>query len=449
MSSEANKPLHLFIARSSGASKGDTEATKTFLKRSLEYTRQVYEEEFGLLDPDLVFFWVFIQSSNRPFSGQGETRTTIRKILERGKSENRPVVLVINGWDGLSTSPVALTNLLGPYVDQVNITLEMFVETPRRFRKVSVPDALRVLSDEYEGEFNDLVLPHSTLEFCRKVNVIRIIKMNLSENNARLKEESEGCNIIPDTEDKWPCPICEQPFRTSARLNSHTHSVHPTKSEQKNLFCPHCGEQFSRKDHKDDHVEAIICKEHPGYNAKQAAKQAEQEAGNPAPKRASRGTKRTRTQRRTEEATSSDGAAPSYYDIKANTANFPPVDISLPEAERVIYRDEVWCRYPGCCHPHQFSSPSKLRTHYRTIHNFLYPAQGRSPQKDRVCYEQAGLKYLAKCAHFGWQNVDPAPDPSSVPPVRLAKRARTTAKGDDDASGGDSVDRGNPTGPPD
>ncbi|KAL2872134.1 uncharacterized protein BJX67DRAFT_100980 [Aspergillus lucknowensis] len=71
-------------------------------------------------------------------------------------------MLVVNGWDGLSTNPVAMTNLFAPYINEVQIMMRIFVVNPLVFRQVSVKDAVEVLRGKVEGKLEDLEMPYHT-----------------------------------------------------------------------------------------------------------------------------------------------------------------------------------------------------------------------------------------------------------------------------------------------
>ncbi|KAL2814664.1 hypothetical protein BJX63DRAFT_431318 [Aspergillus granulosus] len=410
MSNEAGN-LVLFIARASGASNGDTTRTKARLMESLDYTREAYEETYGPLVSGRFSSFVFIQGSNRSFQGQGKAVGTITGILERGKRENCPVMLVINGWDGLSTNPVALVNLFGPYIDQVQIWMRVFVGDPRFFRQVSVPHAMEVLAGDgdHEGDLDDLVLPYSTIEYIKKITLIRTIKWDIADDMAKLKAESTLRNTPPEIGEKLVCPTCGETFQNSRCLNSHKHHVHPDPDTENDRTCPHCQVAFARTDGLARHLADAICKENPNHVEK------------PPTKRAPRGSK-SKTARHEEESGNSDGSYPSYYQIPMNTPNFPRVDPSAPFEERTVYRGEVFCRYPNCNSTRKFSEPTKLRTHYKG-HGFEYPAQPRSnPTGARRKFEEDGLKFLARCAHYGSNRIDLV----GPQPMRGVKRARDT-----------------------
>ncbi|OJJ64836.1 hypothetical protein ASPSYDRAFT_39603 [Aspergillus sydowii CBS 593.65] len=329
--------LVLFIARRSNCD-GTAEATKDGLRQGLTHTRRKYVGQYGLLNPeDNIKSLVFIQSSNKAFPRDGDTVRHIKAVLNNGRATNRPVVLAVNGWDGLSTNSVALVDLFRPYIDEVQITMAIWLQELQVFRKVSVKHAVLVLSGEYEGELEDLELPWATKEYIGKIQVIASWKNNISVDTLELRQETMNRNRVPNANGNgWFCefPDCDKVCQTSERLVDHKHKHHGPK-----VSCRYCGREFTRTDHRDRH-EKEVCRENPTVRA---AKEAE-----PPKKRAKRGSK-SKTLKREEGVVASDDGVPPYQLIQQNTWNFPRVDKDAPFSERVVYKMEVFCRFPECC----------------------------------------------------------------------------------------------------
>ncbi|KAL4920679.1 hypothetical protein BDW62DRAFT_198569 [Aspergillus aurantiobrunneus] len=169
MSSDYLKYIVLFIAWASGGNgHGGREGTREYLTSSLGYTVGEYEKEYGLNRGEPINLLPFLQSSNAKIPPNGEAATKLRSILEAGKTSGRPVALVLDGWDGLTTNMAVFQSLFQPYVDEVDIILSVFAGKPRIFFQFCVRDVLRVMSGEYEdGQEDDT--PKPGMEFVSNI----------------------------------------------------------------------------------------------------------------------------------------------------------------------------------------------------------------------------------------------------------------------------------------
>ncbi|OGM46862.1 hypothetical protein ABOM_005032 [Aspergillus bombycis] len=161
--------LVLFIARADCEEEGWQE----FLSQSLSYTRAAYVNHYGPLSEELPFL-VFAQSSNRQFSSDTVPKT-ITELLTRGKESGLPVVIVMNGWDGLTTNPVVMINLFRPWLNDVAISIRVFAGDPRRFFEVSLVHAIEALLGEYEDDDEAPDLPYDTQLFLHKFRALYYI----------------------------------------------------------------------------------------------------------------------------------------------------------------------------------------------------------------------------------------------------------------------------------
>ncbi|KJJ34599.1 hypothetical protein AFLA70_413g000771 [Aspergillus flavus AF70] len=168
--------LALFVARASS----EEEGWQDYLRNSLLYTRNAYVRHYGPLSEELPFL-VFAQSSNRRFPSDPVPRT-ITALLTRGRETGRPVVMVINGWDGLSTNPIVLVDLFEAWINEVDITLRVFAGNPRRFFEVSVVHAIEAIRGDYEDDDEAPVLPSDTKIFVDKVHAYYL--MGITRNSS-------------------------------------------------------------------------------------------------------------------------------------------------------------------------------------------------------------------------------------------------------------------------
>ncbi|KNG86305.1 hypothetical protein ANOM_005208 [Aspergillus nomiae NRRL 13137] len=171
--------LVLFVARADCEEEGWQE----FLNHSLSYTRAAYVNHYGPLSEELPFL-VFAQSSTRKFASD-TVPSTIAELLATGKETGLPVVIVMNGWDGLTTNPVVMFNLFGPWINDVDISLRVFAGEPRTFFGVSVVHVIEALrGDHDDDEAPDL--PYDTQLFLDKFHALHYMGItgNLSPPSA-------------------------------------------------------------------------------------------------------------------------------------------------------------------------------------------------------------------------------------------------------------------------
>ncbi|KAB8263538.1 hypothetical protein BDV32DRAFT_146355 [Aspergillus pseudonomiae] len=173
--------LVLFVARADCEEEGWQE----FLNHSLSYTRAAYVNHYGPLSEELPFL-VFAQSSTRKFTSD-TVPSTITELLTRGKETGLPVVIVMNGWDSLTTNSVVMVNLFGPWISDVAISLRVFADEPRRFFEVSVVHAIEALRGDHDDEDDEAPdLPYDTQLFLDKFHALHYMGItgNLSPPSA-------------------------------------------------------------------------------------------------------------------------------------------------------------------------------------------------------------------------------------------------------------------------
>ncbi|OJI98949.1 hypothetical protein ASPVEDRAFT_25791 [Aspergillus versicolor CBS 583.65] len=204
------------------------------------------------------------KNPNKEFSGDGDTVRQIKAVLNNGRATNRPVMLAVNDWDGLSTNSVALVNSFRPYINEGQITMVIWLQELQVFRKVSVKHAIMMLSGEYEGDVDDFDLPWATKEYIGKIQVIAAWKNNISVDILELRRETRNRTRVPSVDgNSW--------FYTSTTAR-----------------CRYCGREFTRADHRGRHEKEVPL-ENPTVRA---AKEAE-----PPKKRAKRSSKSKTLQR--------------------------------------------------------------------------------------------------------------------------------------------------------
>jgi hypothetical protein len=65
----------------------------------------------GRFDGSSIKSFVFIQSSNPPFRRAGEVMLYFQVLFDKAKQLDRDVLLVVSGWDGLTTNQGAFQRL--------------------------------------------------------------------------------------------------------------------------------------------------------------------------------------------------------------------------------------------------------------------------------------------------------------------------------------------------
>lgn len=166
--------LFVFIARSPV---GDRRQTKERLKDSLELTKVAYENNYGPIEsPYDIEFFTFKHSSHKPFQPAGDVLPYFKEI--RSKVEpyyDGRLILVINGWDGLTTDYASFLTLFSEWAERV--TLRVYSEEsgtePGGFFQVNVSQVCDVFAGKIEFDYDepgqrDSLLDDSTALFLRK-----------------------------------------------------------------------------------------------------------------------------------------------------------------------------------------------------------------------------------------------------------------------------------------
>lgn len=136
----------LFVARSSS---GNRQERNDFLKSSLEWIKHSYEKCYGAITSDCRFF-TFVHHSNRPLRPIGEVSMYFAQLRTELEMCNGRLVVILNGWDGLSTNNLSFVRLFSGWADRITLRVwsEESIYAPRRFFEVSVSEACKVFSGE-------------------------------------------------------------------------------------------------------------------------------------------------------------------------------------------------------------------------------------------------------------------------------------------------------------
>ena len=160
-------------------------------------------------------------------------------------------------------------------------------------------------------------------------------------------------------------------FDTSVQLCNHMHKHHGVKCKPR---CQYCSEEFVRADRGDHHKKEIL--QRPGYVQQYSAPRAPRDS-------------KLRTAKREEEAVTSNNGIPTHLAIKHSTVDFPRIDPEAELADRLVYRGEVWCRYPGCVR--QVSVDQYSRELFFLNLYSLFPSQTNHLPRPDTCHSRLEL----------------------------------------------------------
>ncbi|KAJ5875672.1 uncharacterized protein N7473_013019 [Penicillium subrubescens] len=420
----------VFVARSSAGKKDQTEP---FLRSSLEHTKRCYERTYGQLNGE-VGFLTFIQRSNLPLPSSGHVIRTLDEAIAKVKAGGGKLLVVINGWDGLTTNVGSFNRLFN--ADSAQIAIRVFAEVPRQFFHVNVAQVIDIFmgkividpsleptDEDNEDDENNAVdvglrdelnaeeqrLESSTAQFYRMFMSVFASKADLSAAKVRLDAQSGHRNTDPAVQQmRYTCPVpgCRRAFPLQKLLHAHSRQHNPEQVEQRT--CPHCRKTFTRKDSLTRHLET--CGNRPGVLKEQRRKKPF----------AKRGTLEIQVPQGLPAL--SDLAPPTYMELTpAQVRQLPRIEINSAVLEArsalanktcdVIYRGELYCRYLECENTRRFAKPGKLRRHYEDSHKYTFPAWSTilptSAQKEHT----AGILWLTKWALGEKENAGQQPFP--------------------------------------
>jgi hypothetical protein len=375
-------------------------------------------------------FLTFAHQSNIPLAIHGEVdRFFAQAINEVKVTGDGKLLVVMNGWDGLTTDLGSFLSIFR--TNATRITIRVFAESPRSFFQVNVEQAIKVLDgtirinpyveemmptenfdQETQNCFRDAeaLLEHSTARFCREFNSIHAIKMDWSSVKYRLQAASHQRNTDPAMArnlEKWKCPEpgCGKTFPEYHVYYAHRR-VHLGQTIK--FSCDFCERTFTRDDARNHH-QKMTCAKRPGHEIEEHARKKPKAA-----LRGSRPIKPTKGMPR-----SSDGSVDYYQLSETQIRSLPRLETDPHVAASLslinkrcdlIYKGEIYCRWPGCKTVTKYSSPSKLRLHYKNAHKYEYPHYSSGVLEERSQKEHVGgLLWLTKAALHGKENAGEKP----------------------------------------
>ncbi|OQE23298.1 hypothetical protein PENFLA_c011G07046 [Penicillium flavigenum] len=396
------------------------------------------------------------QSSNTPLRPTGEVSSFFASLRNEVEEYEGELLIVVNGWDGLTTDRMSFYNLFSHWAERITLRIysQESIWQQKKFFEVNVTQVCSVFRGEIEFDIeeldNDFSLKDSTALFIRRFSAISLIKEDISVVSTELRALTNVRNEQPESRNlsKHICGDCNIPFPTSVDLNRHMHHKHEKhENPEMDLRCKFCGYLFSRKDHRDRHVketcpqnrpkQTLACeividtpcllKEEPtvarecsaGLQVPPPDQQtlAKQEPPAKKLKRCRRGSK-IRFLPPEALPKGSDNGILSYYQLTERHARHLPRLELNPEnlngmEKDIVYKGELFCRYPKCEHFKRYSQPTKLRTHYEQSHRFRY--QASSPghlNKFGEHLHAEGIEWLARWAQLGQDEAGERPIPT-------------------------------------
>ncbi|OOQ81528.1 hypothetical protein PEBR_42686 [Penicillium brasilianum] len=227
--------------------------------------------------------------------------------------------------------------------------------------------------------------------------------MDYASVKQALESHARQRNTDPDMTraiDKWKCPEpnCGKAFPEYDTYYAHR-SIHIGESTQ--FRCSHCNQAFTRKDTRDRHQNKT-CLKRPGQDESLPAAKRPKAARGSLPTKILKGMPRN-----------SDGST-DYYGLNAEQIQAmsrlefdPDVLSSLPMSHEkcdVIYKGELYYRWPGCKIVTKYASTSKLRVHYANSHCYEFPGFiSRTLDKRSQQKHIEGFLWLTKAAYMEWR----------------------------------------------
>ncbi|KAJ5974673.1 hypothetical protein N7481_011883 [Penicillium waksmanii] len=253
------------------------------------------------------------------------------------------LIIVMNGFDGLSTHEVSFLNLLEAHTEMCD--LFAFADDPRdesqprRFFQANTEQVCQII----RGDIN-LIDGQEDVDELESGSGSGIRTLELFQG---LRKITKNRNVNPKTRNlgKYPCngkcgeKDCKQKFATNYEPSYHLH-----RAKKDNLECRlGCGQKFTKPYSRDRH-EKDTCKKRPGFEEKKQKRARKRPAEAPLPR-------------------TSDGGRLDYSGAISNpalaqnmpiiitdeavlTANGLPTDAAY--RGDVIYRGERVCRWPDC-----------------------------------------------------------------------------------------------------
>ncbi|KAF9883836.1 hypothetical protein FE257_002726 [Aspergillus nanangensis] len=115
------KIITVFLARSSTGIRTEKDG---WLRKSLEHTKTAYERHYGLQDTVETDYrhYTFVHQSNEPFARTGETSKYFANLRAEVEKYDGKLVVVINGWDGLTTDRHSVVKLFSSQRDPITVS---------------------------------------------------------------------------------------------------------------------------------------------------------------------------------------------------------------------------------------------------------------------------------------------------------------------------------------
>ncbi|KAF3021317.1 hypothetical protein E8E15_007923 [Penicillium rubens] len=448
----ARKRVVALVARSSSGSRMEKD---DYLLWSLEWTKLFYEKIYGKIQSECRFL-TFVQSSNTPLRPTGEVSSFFASLRNEVEEYEGELLIVVNGWDGLTTDRMSFYNLFSHWAERITLRIysQESIWQRKKFFEVNVAQVCSVFRGEIEFDIedlnNDFSLKDSTALFIRRFSAIPLIKEDISVVSTELRALTNVRNEQPESRNlsKHICGDCNIPFPTSVDLNRHMHHKHEKhENPEMDLRCKFCGYLFSRKDHRDRHVKETCPQNRPkqtlaceividtpcllkegttvarecsaGLQVPPPDQQTLAKQEPPAKKlKRCRGGSKVRFLPPEALPKGSDNGILSYYQLTERHARHLPRLELNPEnlngmEKDIVYKGELFCRYPKCEHFKRYSQPTKLRTHYEQSHRFRYQASspGHLNKFDEHLHAE-GIEWLARWAQLGQDEAGERPIPT-------------------------------------
>ncbi|KAI2792139.1 hypothetical protein POX_b02175 [Penicillium oxalicum] len=321
--------------------------------------------------------------------------------------EDRDILLVVCGWDGLITNQGAFLKLFRLLPSRISIVLRILAEDlddrdwlgrPRpHLYDVDPLQVCEIWSGDRDLEDINVrsSLRWSTCAFLKIVPAIASTKMALSYDLSTLHELTNNRNTHRWAKQptQFPCKEADCPllFETSDSRAVHWNRDRRPRTEEEMKLdldfrtCQFCGRTFARGDGRQLH-EREACPQNPDIKRKSSPP--------------STGLKRTRRVQSPSPTPPplAEGEERAYEHLPAEERlMLPRIDIHDP----VIYRRESFCRYPGCDVVRRIEPTKHLRHYYQVHHNFVMANFTTSLHKQDEEEHDRGRQWLATCAVRG------------------------------------------------